>query len=63
MRSRWKKEEVSSTEDLEAQLINAVDRRDRKRASSLLDRLHRTGVHEGCAVEAAKGLLFKRKGR
>lgn len=63
MRSKWKKEEMSSTEDLEAQLINAVDRRDKKRATSLLDRLHRTGVHEGCAIEAAKGLLFRRRKR
>ncbi|KPJ55268.1 hypothetical protein AMJ47_00080 [Parcubacteria bacterium DG_72] len=58
-----KKNKLSSTERLERRLAEAIGFRDIKKVSTFLDRLHRTGVHEGPAVDAAREFLRNRRGR
>jgi len=59
MRARLKKECRNKTATLEDKLIRAVDQKHEDKVRIYLDRLHRRGVHEGYAVEAAKKFLSR----
>jgi len=57
MRTGWKKPIRGKNDALERRLIGAVDAKNQEEVTTLLDRLHRRGVHEGFAIEAARRFL------
>jgi len=59
MRPGWKKSKGSRSERLEERLTRAIGERNGEKVRTLLDRLHRAGVHEGFAVDAAKQFLLR----
>lgn len=58
MRTAWKTKKMSSTERLEKRLTEAINGKNIEKVSTFLDRLHRSGVNCGFAVEAAKRFLL-----
>ena len=61
METKKKRGRLSSVQRLEQKLLNAVrEKKSIKIITTFLDRLHRAGVHEGYAVDAAKKTLLTR---
>ena len=63
MRAAWKTKKLSSAEKLEKRLIDAIREKNKEDVSTFLDRLHKSGVHQGIAVDAAKEFIRKTEQR